>query len=174
MRTRVIILFPLITSASVTFNERAVLHDPSTLPQHSDYGWPDREPQRKEEEEEVEEEGEEEEEEKEEKQGESPNYTPSNQELRSLVSKILIGCVWILHRRPTTEEEECIAFSTLSSARGSEVECCSIDSCHEAASTPRVSKILSRVSLSRSLFICRLRIESVMSADSAADLRRTV
>lgn len=57
-----------------------------------------------------------------------------------------------------------------SSAQGSEVERCSIDSCHEVASTPRVDKILSRVSLSRSLFICRLQIELVMSADSAADL----
>jgi len=57
-----------------------------------------------------------------------------------------------------------------SSAQGSKVERCSIDSCHEVASTPRVDKILSRVSLSRSLFICRLQIKSVMSADSAANL----
>lgn len=69
--------------------------------------------------------------------------------------------------------EKSVSRSPLSSARGSEVERCSIDSCHEAASTPRVGKILSRVSLSCSLFICRLRIELVMSADSAADLRRT-
>jgi len=58
----------------------------------------------------------------------------------------------------------------LSSLRRSEVERCSIDSCHEAASTPRVGKILSRISLSCSLFICRLQIELVMSADSAADI----
>jgi len=168
MRTRVIILFPLITSASVTFNERTVLHDLHrlylniriTLGRIANHSGERRRRERR---------GRNR---RRERRPGSPNYTPADEELRSLASKILIGCAWILHRRPTTKEEGA-SRSPLSSARGSEVERCSIDSCHEAASTPRVGKILSRVSLSCSLFICRLQIESVMSADSVADLRRT-
>lgn len=106
MRTRVIILFPLITSASVTFNERPVLHEPSTLSQHSDYAWPDianrRDERRRE--------GERRRNRRRERRPSSPNYTSADEALHSLASKILIGCAWILHRRPTTKEEECIAF----------------------------------------------------------------
>lgn len=101
----------------------------------------------------------------------SPNYTlrPAGESrsslAHSLASKILIGCAWMLHRRPTTGRRR-----ERRAARGSEVERCSIDSCREAASTPRVGEILSRVSLPRYfvIYFAFSGSDRSMPADNAA------
>lgn len=165
MRARVIILFPLITSAFVTFNERGALHDSSTLlggDSRSGLRLADArithrgargEGRRRERTEEKEEDR-------------AARITHREASLARFASEMLISRVWIPRRRPTTRKRE-------SAHRGSEVERCSIDSCHEAASVPpplRVGEILSRVSLRvRYLFAFLLfGSDRAMSADSAA------
>lgn len=66
---------------------------------------------------EEEEEEETEEEKEEDDQAARITHRPTESFARSLATKILIGCAWILHRRPTTREEECIALSALLRAR---------------------------------------------------------